>query len=113
MSGDELVAQIRSRSELDSIPIIMLTAKADDELKVSVLRNGVQDYLGKPFNAEDLLARVNNLVTMRQTWLAMQQTLSVQQRNIKELIDDITAMFNHDSAMKNLLGTSLPENNNL
>jgi PleD family two-component response regulator len=106
MSGDELVAQIRSRSELDSIPIIMLTAKADDELKVSVLRNGVQDYLGKPFNAEDLLARVNNLVTMRQTWLAMQQTLSVQQRNIKELIDDITAMFNHDSAMKNLLGTS-------
>jgi CheY-like chemotaxis protein len=106
MSGDELVAQIRSRSELDSIPIIMLTAKADDELKVSVLRNGVQDYLSKPFNAEDLLARVNNLVTMRQTWLAMQQTLSVQQRNIKELIDDITAMFNHDSAMKNLLGTS-------
>lgn len=103
MSGDEMVGEIRSRRELDAIPIIMLTAKADDELKVSMLMTGAQDYLAKPFQPMDLVARVNNLVSMRQTWLAMQKALAAQQRDLRELIDDISIMFGHDEYMKNLL----------
>jgi PAS domain S-box-containing protein len=103
MSGDEMVAEIRTRRELDTIPVIMLTAKADDELKVSMLMTGAQDYLSKPFQPMDLVARVNNLVSMRRTWLAMQQALSTQQRDLRELIDDISIMFGHDEYMKNLL----------
>jgi CheY-like chemotaxis protein len=103
MSGDEMVAEIRTRRELDTIPVIMLTAKADDELKVSMLMTGAQDYLSKSFQPMDLVARVNNLVCMRRTWLAMQQALSTQQRDLRELIDDISIMFGHDEYMKNML----------
>ena len=65
MSGDELVRQLRQRPELSSMPIIVLTAKADEELRVRLLREGVQDYLNKPFSVAELLARVRNMVARK------------------------------------------------
>ena len=65
MSGAELVHAIRTHHELDSTPIILLTAKADEELRVTLLREGAQDYIMKPFSVEELRARVGNLVTAK------------------------------------------------
>ena len=65
MSGDEMVKELRIHPELDSVPILLLTAKADDRLLVKSLKEGVQDYLNKPFRAEELLARVGRLVADR------------------------------------------------
>src|SRR5262249_44045375 len=47
MGGDVLVRELRAHPELDDIPIVVLTAKADDELRVELLREGVQDFLTK------------------------------------------------------------------
>lgn len=65
LSGDELVRAVRSHRELDAMPIVLLTAKADDELRVRLLRQGAQDYLTKPFSVEELHARVSNLLARR------------------------------------------------
>jgi PAS domain S-box-containing protein len=65
MSGDELVRALRGCPELDATPIVLLTAKADDELRVRLLREGAQDYLTKPFAVEELRARVANLVARK------------------------------------------------
>lgn len=65
MSGDQLVVEIRRHAELDDTPIVMLTAKADDALKAALLRQGVQDYIQKPFSTEELLARVAGLLQER------------------------------------------------
>ena len=65
MGGDELVRTIRRRPELEAIPIIVLTAKADDDLRVRLLREGAQDYVTKPFSAEELRARASNLITLK------------------------------------------------
>lgn len=62
MSGDELVHAIRSHPALDRVPILLLTAKADDELRTRLLRDGAQDYLTKPFSVEELRARIHNLI---------------------------------------------------
>ena len=62
MNGDELVRAVRRLPELDQTPIILLTAKADDSLRVKLLGEGAQDYLTKPFAIEELRARVANLV---------------------------------------------------
>jgi PAS domain S-box-containing protein len=51
---------------LAGVPIVMLTAKADDALRVKMLQAGVQDYLAKPFTVEELLARVDGLIRERQ-----------------------------------------------
>ncbi|WP_342129816.1 EAL domain-containing protein [Hydrogenophaga sp. OTU3427] len=65
MSGDRLVQTLRRRGELDDTPVVMLTAKADDELRARLLRYGVQDYIHKPFSVEELLARVAGLLRER------------------------------------------------
>ncbi len=65
MSGDQLVRELRKRQELDDVPIVLLTAKADDRLLVQLLREGTQDYLQKPFAAEQLLAKMDRLIADR------------------------------------------------
>ena len=65
MSGSRMVEELRRHSVLDDVPIVMLTAKADNTLRMQLLRNGVQDYLHKPFTVEVLLARVDGLLTDR------------------------------------------------
>ncbi|MCG2577612.1 ATP-binding protein [Dechloromonas sp. XY25] len=65
MSGDQMVAAIRQDPFLDDTPIIMLTAKADDALRVRLLRHGVQDYIYKPFSVDELQARIAGLLSER------------------------------------------------
>ncbi|HEV3257379.1 MAG TPA: ATP-binding protein, partial [Gemmataceae bacterium] len=62
LSGDQMVRELRRHPELDGVPVLLLTAKADDELRVRLLREGVQDALSKPFLAEELLARAARLI---------------------------------------------------
>lgn len=65
MSGPQLVAELRRDPALDRLPVIMLTAKADDESRVELLREGAQDYILKPFGVEELRARVANWLAVR------------------------------------------------
>jgi signal transduction histidine kinase len=65
LSGDELVRAIRVREELARIPIVLLTAKADDALRLRLLREGAQDFITKPFSSEELRARVGNLIALK------------------------------------------------
>jgi len=65
MTGEELVQSLRVLPELDTTPIAFLTAKADDDLKVRLLRQGAGDYIMKPFSVEELRARVENLIEGR------------------------------------------------
>jgi two-component system phosphate regulon response regulator PhoB len=59
MSGLELTRQIKRDKELQEIPIIMLTARAEEQDKVSGLEGGADDYVTKPFSPRELLARIN------------------------------------------------------
>ncbi len=65
MSGAAMVEALRRHPQFRDIPIVIVTAKADDQLCVKLLKNGVQDYIAKPFAAEELLARVDNLLAER------------------------------------------------
>lgn len=65
MNGDQMVMELRRWPKLVDVPIVMLTAKADEDLCVKLLKMGVQDYLNKPFTVDELLARVDKLLTER------------------------------------------------
>ncbi len=65
MGGEELLRELRRQDGLAATPVILLTARADDELRVKLLRAGAADYLLKPFSAEELCARVATLVQAR------------------------------------------------
>jgi PAS domain S-box-containing protein len=65
LSGDRMVEAIRREPFLDDTPVVMLTAKADDALRLKLLRHGVQDYICKPFSVDELLARIAGLLSER------------------------------------------------
>ena len=65
LSGDQVVRRLRERPEFAEIPIVLLTAVADEQLRVKLLREGAQDYLQKPFHPEEVLARVDRLIADR------------------------------------------------
>lgn len=59
MDGLEVCRRLRQSS---SIPVIMLTAKGDDVDKIVGLELGADDYLSKPFNTRELLARIKAIM---------------------------------------------------
>lgn len=58
MSGVEICKLIRSKPDIKNIPVIMLTAKGEEEDKVKGLTAGADDYVTKPFSIPELIARV-------------------------------------------------------
>jgi CheY-like chemotaxis protein len=55
MDGIELLIHCRESEELKQVPFVVLTAKAGDGTLAEALRRGADDYLTKPFDAEELV----------------------------------------------------------
>lgn len=70
MNGEEMARRMLADPRIRDIPLLMLTAKLDDELKLSMLREGVRDYLAKPFSADELAAKAARLIAERRRILA-------------------------------------------
>ena len=66
ISGFEVCRRIRKKRSLYDLPILMLTAKTRPEDCQTGLEAGANDYVTKPFDKEELLARVQNLITLKQ-----------------------------------------------
>jgi len=62
MSGIQFIQWIKKKDDLCDIPIIMLTAKAEEENKVRGLMSGADDYITKPFSPNELIARIRSVL---------------------------------------------------
>ncbi|GAM19526.1 hypothetical protein SAMD00019534_027010, partial [Acytostelium subglobosum LB1] len=89
MSGDEMVGKIREMPEYDNIPIILLTAKADESMRVRLLNNGCSDYINKPFSSEELTARVSNAMAMKKAKQFLQEELKSANNDLGELVNQL------------------------
>lgn len=65
MSGVQVLRKLKSQDETKNIPVIMLTAKAQEEDIVGALEGGALDYVTKPFSFAELAARVNRALASR------------------------------------------------
>ena len=94
MSGDQMVVALRHLPGMENVPIVMLTAKADDDLRLRMrlLKEGVQDYLNKPFSTEELLARIGGLVTMRRRTMEELSRSAERLRRLAEVVEKIAAV---------------------
>ncbi|MEM8755845.1 MAG: phosphate regulon transcriptional regulator PhoB [Pseudomonadota bacterium] len=70
VSGIEICRRTRGRAELRDLPIIMLTARGEEEDRIRGLDTGADDYLTKPFSMSELTARVRALLRRARPTLA-------------------------------------------
>ena len=67
ISGIELARRLKRDELTDSIPIIMLTAKGEEDNKIQGLESGADDYITKPFSPRELVARLKAVLRRTQT----------------------------------------------
>lgn len=77
VNGLELCQQIKANPKYQDIPIIFLTASRDEDHIISAFKKGAADYVMKPFNTRELLARAATHIKLRQ------QTIELEQANNK------------------------------
>lgn len=89
VDGLTVCREVRQKSRT---PIIMLTARADEELRVRLLAQGVQEYLNKPFSVAELLARVEGLVASRRHTLETLRHSAERLRRLAEFVEQVAAV---------------------
>lgn len=62
MTGVEMVRELRRHGETENLPVLILTAREDEEVKMQALGDGIQDHLYKPFSNQELLTRTSRLI---------------------------------------------------
>jgi two-component system phosphate regulon response regulator PhoB len=75
MSGLELTRSLKRDSTFEDLAIIMLTARAEEQDKVSGLEGGADDYVTKPFSSRELIARIN--AVLRRSGVAGDEIVTV------------------------------------
>ncbi|WP_414563284.1 MULTISPECIES: response regulator [unclassified Anabaena] len=91
VTGLEMIQMIRKEENLRGTPIILLTAKVDEETRIESTEHGADAYLAKPFNDRELLAEVRNLLALK-----------ANERRVVELNTYLT-----ESVLKRFLPTAL------
>jgi diguanylate cyclase (GGDEF)-like protein len=92
IDGFKLLGMISSREELRDIPVIMLTGRGDRELKIKLLGQGASDYVTKPFDAGELIARVKVQLKIK----GLQDELKKSNEKLRLLsnTDPLTHLYN-------------------
>jgi len=83
VSGAQMISLLRQHARMRETPILLLSAKADEDLKIQLLQDGAQDFIMKPFAEGDLLVRVRNLIAAKQSHAAMLEAESAKRRVIE------------------------------
>ena len=102
MDGYEVVARLKADAATQSIPVIMLTALDDRESKLHALELGAEEFLAKPVDRAELLARVRNLLRLREEIERRQhseaalQKANAQLRMTNEELEAFAHSVSHD-----------------
>jgi signal transduction histidine kinase len=86
LTGDRMIRELRREAELADVPIIVLSARADEALRIDLLRDGAQDYVTKPCAREEVLARVRTFVELQRRQRALESALAALRASQDEVL---------------------------
>jgi two-component system response regulator RpfG len=86
MDGIEFVTRLRSLPGYEHVPIVMVTVHDDRKVRYAALDAGITDFLTKPVDARECLARCRNLLTLRRQQLALED----RRRLLEHMVEDAT-----------------------
>ena len=92
LSGTELLRALRSDPRLAHVPVVLLTAVVGARARVFSLREGANDYVAKPFDDEELLARLESQVRLSLLTRQLDAQVAAQTREIRALADNLVAI---------------------
>ena len=109
--GYQLACEMKQNMLLNHIPIIMLTAKSSDEDRIEGLRCGVEAYIRKPFQSEELLIQIENILENRR--ILKEKYMSAITRNGSENKLDSDANLQFLQTISNIIHSEIdnPEMN--
>ena len=99
-NGLDLLKEIRNTPELSSTPVIFLTARSGMEARIESLDAGADDYISKPFDERELLARVRNLLrthTAEQQLTVLNRQLQQQKQQLEKVNQALQYFATYDS----------------
>jgi diguanylate cyclase (GGDEF)-like protein/PAS domain S-box-containing protein len=99
-NGLDLLKEIRSTPELSSTPVIFLTARSGMESRIESLDAGADDYIAKPFDERELLARVRNLLrshSAEQQLALLNRQLQQQKQQLESVNRALQYLATYDS----------------
>jgi signal transduction histidine kinase len=83
--GLQACRELRERTSTQNIPVILLTARADEETKLAALAAGASDFLSKPFSTTELHVRIKNLVQSHEYQIKVAKQNQVLENTIEQL----------------------------
>jgi len=86
MDGIEFVKRLRALPGYEHVPIVMVTVHDDRKVRYAALDAGITDFLTKPVDARECLARCRNLLTLRRQQLALED----RRRHLEQMVDEAT-----------------------
>jgi putative two-component system response regulator len=91
MDGFEVCRKLRSDAALSTIPVIFLSALGEAEDKLAAFRSGAVDYVTKPFEAEEIRARIEIQLRLRELQLRVERQNRELERVVQEQVREIAA----------------------
>jgi signal transduction histidine kinase len=89
MSGADFFKELLKDSELKSIPVMFLTAKADEHIRLEMISLGAFDYLLKPFSVDELRLKVRNALILIRSKQTLQSELKMRGADLSKLALEI------------------------
>ncbi|HSN90125.1 MAG TPA: ATP-binding protein [Anaeromyxobacteraceae bacterium] len=89
LGGEAMLAAVRSHPDLAFVPVVFLTARADDALRARLLAEGAQDYVAKPVSIPELRARVGNLTAVKRARDVLQAEIAEQAEDVGRLAEEV------------------------
>ena len=112
MNGYEVCRAIRARRETQILPVIMVTALDPQEERIKGLEAGADDFLTKPINQPELLARVRSLLRIKSLYDTIQSQavqLAEWNSNLEQRVRDQLAQLERLSRLKRFFSPQLAE----
>jgi adenylate cyclase len=92
MNGLEVLKRLRADEKWKSLPVILLTAKAAQEDKITGLDAGADDYVIKPFDAFELLARVRSMLRIKELHDSLEELNKTLAQKVEQQVGEIERM---------------------
>lgn len=102
MSGHDIARQIRAAKGLETLPILILTARSQEVDRATALKSGADDYLSKPVTSQELIERVDRLLHKRENRARPEHGIVITLFGMRGGVGQTTLAVNLASALRRI-----------